>query len=86
MDIRAEGYLDRAEKELVLSHANYELSNDAGLKRNLGIPSNMTFYNNVISGSYYAIFILQKHILVVRIYLLKRPKSIRRHMTISKSL
>ena len=56
MDIRVKGYLDRSESELMLAKANFELSTEENAKTVLKIPTNKTFFNNVISESYYAIF------------------------------
>ena len=74
MDIRARGYILRAEKELLLSNANNEMSNDPGLKRKLGIPNSMTFYNNVIAGSYYSIFYSAKAYLISRRIITRAPE------------
>ena len=55
MDIKVKGYLDRAENELILAKANFSLSVNEDIKVKLGVSSNKTFFNNVISESYYAI-------------------------------
>ncbi len=64
MDIKVKGYLDRAENELVLANANFSLSTDEDVKIKLGISLNKTFFNNVISESYYAIFYSAKAFLI----------------------
>lgn len=64
MDIRVKGYLDRAENELILAKANFELSTQTGAKEMLKIPAGKTFFNNVISESYYAIFYSAKAYLI----------------------
>lgn len=64
MDIRAKGYLDRAENELILAKANFDLSTQTSVKEMLKIPANKTFFNNVISESYYAIFYIAKAYLI----------------------
>jgi len=64
MDIRVKGYLDRAENELILAKANFELSTEARAKEMLKIPLNKTFFNNVISESYYSIFYSAKAYLI----------------------
>ena len=64
MDIRVKGYLDRAENELILAKANFELSTQASAKEMLKIPANKTFFNNVISEGYYAIFYSAKAYLI----------------------
>jgi uncharacterized protein (UPF0332 family) len=64
MDIRAKGYLERAENELILAKANFELSTQPNVKDMLRIPVHKTFFNNVISEGYYAIFYSAKAYLV----------------------
>src|SRR3989344_4040954 len=64
MDIKVKGYLDRAENELVLAKANFELSTKEKIKSKLAVPLNKTFFNNVISESYYAIFYSAKAFLL----------------------
>jgi len=64
MDIRVRGYLDRAENELVLANANFSLSTTDDVKLKLGISVDKTFFNNVISESYYAIFYSAKAFLI----------------------
>ncbi|MFT4309676.1 MAG: hypothetical protein ACMXYL_04265 [Candidatus Woesearchaeota archaeon] len=49
---------------MVLARANFEISNDKDLKRKVGIPKGMTFYNNVIAGCYYSIFYAAKAYLI----------------------
>ncbi len=64
MDIRIKGYLDRAENELILAKANFSISIDEELKNKLGIDLNKTFFNDVISESYYSIFYSAKAFLM----------------------
>lgn len=64
MDIKVKGYLERAENELVLANANFSLSTEKEIKFKLGISLNKTFFNNVISESYYAIFYSAKAFLI----------------------
>src|SRR3989344_3966536 len=64
MDIKVKGYLDRAENELVLANANFSLSTTDDIKLKLGISMDKTFFNNVISESYYAIFYCAKAFLI----------------------
>jgi len=64
MDIRIKGYLDRAENELILAHANFSFSTTDEVKLKLGISMEKTFFNNVISESYYAIFYCAKAFLI----------------------
>lgn len=64
MDIRVKGYLDRAENELILANANFSLSTEKEIKTKLGISTNKTFFNNVISEGYYSIFYSAKAFLI----------------------
>lgn len=64
MDIRVKGYMERAENELILAKANFELSTQTSAKEMLKIPIDKTFFNNVISESYYSIFYSAKAYLV----------------------
>ena len=64
MDIKVKGYFDRAENELVLANANFSLSTTDEIKAKLGISMDKTFFNNVISESYYAIFYCAKAFLL----------------------
>lgn len=63
-DIRANAYLDRAENELLLAKINFEISTSDKVKAILAIPAGKTFYNNVISECYYAIFYSAKALLL----------------------
>lgn len=56
MDIRVKAYLERAENQIILAKANFEISVNQKNKELLGIPIEKTFFNNVISECYYAIF------------------------------
>ena len=64
MDIKIKGYLDSAENELVLADANFLLSTNEEAKIKLGVSLNKTFFNNVISESYYTIFYSAKAFLL----------------------
>lgn len=64
MDLKIKGYLERAENELVLAKANFELSTQEKIKFLLHIPTGRTFFNNVISEAYYSIFYSAKAILL----------------------
>ncbi len=64
MDIRVKGYLDRAENEIILARANFEISTQVKAKEFLNIPLERTFFNDVISESYYAIFYSAKAFLL----------------------
>jgi uncharacterized protein (UPF0332 family) len=56
MDLKVKGYLGRAENELILAKANFELSTKKEIKHMLRIPFEKTFFNDVISEAYYSIF------------------------------
>jgi uncharacterized protein (UPF0332 family) len=60
MDINVKKYLDRAESELILANANFSLSISNEIKNIFKIQEGMTFFSNVISESYYAIFYTAK--------------------------
>lgn len=64
MDIRVSGYLNRAENQLIIAKANFELSVNDKAKEVVFIPLDKTFFNNVISESYYAIFYTAKAYLI----------------------
>ncbi|MEM5812179.1 MAG: hypothetical protein QW286_00520 [Candidatus Aenigmatarchaeota archaeon] len=63
MDIK-DKYLERAENEIILAKTNFEISINEELKNRLGIERGRTFFNNVISSCYYAIFYSAKAILL----------------------
>lgn len=65
MDIEVKGYLERAESKLILAKANFELSIEPKLKEMMNIQTNRTFFNDVISESYYAIFYCAKAYLIL---------------------
>lgn len=56
MDSEWKIYLIRAENNLVLAKANFDISIKNELKNMLGIALDKTFFNDVISESYYSIF------------------------------
>lgn len=56
MDSEWKIYLIRAENELVLAKANFDISIKNDFKKILGIALDKTFFNDVISESYYSIF------------------------------
>jgi len=66
MDIKVKGYLERAENKLILAKANFELSIEPKLKEIMNIQANRTFFNDVISESYYAIFYCAKAYLIIQ--------------------
>jgi len=60
MNSTAKLYLERANNKIILAKMNFEVSAKPELKKTLGIPIEQTFYNDVISQSYYAIFYAAK--------------------------
>ncbi len=64
MDIKVNGYLERAENGLILARANFDLSTQDKAKEVLNISLDRTFFNDVISESYYAIFYSAKAFLL----------------------
>lgn len=56
MDSKVKLYLQRAENELLLSKTSFEISTNPKYKEFLNIPGDKTFFNDVISQAYYAIF------------------------------
>jgi uncharacterized protein (UPF0332 family) len=66
MDSRVRLYLDRAENEIIISRANFDISMSAELKTMLKIQPERTFFNDVISQCYYAIFYTAKAYLISR--------------------
>ncbi len=64
MDLKVKSYLERAENELILARANFELSVKEEIKQALKIPSERTFFNDVISEAYYSIFYVAKAYLI----------------------
>lgn len=66
MDSESKLYLERAENELLLAKTNFDISIKNQLKGILGIPKEKTFFNDVISQAYYAIFYSAKAYLTNR--------------------
>lgn len=56
MDLKVKLYLERAENEIILAKANFELSIENKVKTILKVPLSKTFFNDVISEAYYSIF------------------------------
>jgi uncharacterized protein (UPF0332 family) len=78
MDSEAKIYLQRAESKLILARATFDISLNEKTKESLGIPGNMTFYNDVISESYYSIFYAAKAILSSKGIRTKAPEEHRK--------
>lgn len=66
MDSKVKLYLERAENELRLAKAIFNLSEKENLKIELEANPNDTFYSGVISHAYYAIFYSAKAYLVFK--------------------
>ena len=56
-------YIERAKNELDLANAVFKLSTDIKLKKEFELKEDSTFFNNVISNSYYCIFYSAKALL-----------------------
>lgn len=56
MDIKTTMYLERAENKIIFAKTNYDISTQKKLKQTLNLDENKTFFNEVISECYYAIF------------------------------
>jgi uncharacterized protein (UPF0332 family) len=63
MDSRALLYLERSHNELELANAVYKLSTNEQAKLLLEVTAESTFYSNVISTAYFAIFYAAKALL-----------------------
>ena len=66
MDSEWKIYLNRAENELILANVNLDISIKPELKKILGILLDKTFFNDVISESYYSIFYSAKAYLLFK--------------------
>ena len=64
MDSKVKLYLERAENKIILAKTNFEISIKRDMKDLLKIPADQTFFNDVISQSYYAIFYTAKAYLI----------------------
>lgn len=64
MDSETKIYIERADNELLLANINFNISTNKKLKEELGVPDNKTFFNDVISLSYYGIFYAAKAYLI----------------------
>ncbi len=60
MDSEVKLYLQRAENKIILAKTNFDISLSKELKNLLKITNNHTFFNDVISECYYAIFYTAK--------------------------
>ncbi|MFA5175713.1 MAG: hypothetical protein WC413_00420 [Candidatus Nanoarchaeia archaeon] len=65
MDSMVKLYLERAENEIILAKTNFDISINKELKNTLKLQSNQTFFNDVISECYYAIFYVAKAYLLL---------------------
>lgn len=73
MDSKVSLYLERAENEITLAKAIFSLSGGKA-KKELFVPTEMTFYSAVISHSYYCIFYSAKALLCTKGILTKPPE------------
>ena len=74
MDSEVKLYLERAENKIIIAKASFEISLDNNKKEQLGIPINQTFFNDVISHAYYAIFYSAKAYLISKEIKTKAPE------------
>lgn len=74
MDSIVKLYLERAENEMLIAKTNFEISTNNELKEILKIPVDRTFFNTVISQSYYAIFYSAKAYLLLNSIQTKPPE------------
>jgi uncharacterized protein (UPF0332 family) len=74
MDSLVKLYLERAENKLLLSKMNFDISSSTEYKHFLKIPIEKTFFNDVISDSYYAIFYAAKAFLLSKNIETKSPE------------
>lgn len=80
MDSESKLYIERAENELVLSEAIFNLSYDDKLKTSFKIQNNMTFYSAVINHAYYCIFYSAKALLLLKDIKTESPEEHRKTM------
>jgi len=66
VDSKVKLYLERGESKLLLSKVNFDISTNQKFKEMLGVPKEKTFYNDVISEAYFAIFYAAKAFLCSR--------------------
>ncbi len=78
MDSRVKLYLERAESEILIAKANFEISISKELKATLKIPEEQTFFADVISQSYYSIFYTAKAYLLSKKIETKPPEEHKR--------
>lgn len=78
MDLKVKLYLERSENELVFAEASFRLSIDDNVKEIMKVPKDKTFFNNVISQAYYAIFYSAKAYLLSKGIETKSPEEHRK--------
>lgn len=66
MDSMAKIFLERASNEIFAAESLKKLTENAQLKQDFELPSDITFYSSVISHSYYSIFYSAKAILLTK--------------------
>ena len=66
MDSKVRLLMDRAENEILAAQALKRLSEENSLKSEFNFPISTSFYSNVISHSYYAIFYIAKAYLLAK--------------------
>ncbi|MCX6814652.1 MAG: HEPN domain-containing protein [Candidatus Aenigmarchaeota archaeon] len=66
MDLEVRLYAQRAENELRLAKAVFNLSGNTAIKKELGANEDDTFYSAAISHAYYSIFYASKALLLTK--------------------
>ena len=74
MDLKVKLYLERAENKIILARTNFNISINKELKYQLKIPAEKTFFNDIISDSYYAIFYAAKAYLLTKGIITRAPE------------
>lgn len=85
MDSEVKLYMQRAENELRLSKAIFNLSKKPEAKKELGANEDDTFYSATISHAYYSIFYSAKALLLTKGLKTKAPKIHKKTFDLFKS-
>lgn len=85
MDSMVKVYIQRAENELRLAKAIFNLSKNLEVKRELGANDEDTFYSATISHAYYSIFYSAKAILLTEGLVTKAPEIHKKTFDLFKS-
>lgn len=85
MDSMVKVYIQRAENELRLAKAIFNLSKNLEVKRELGANDEDTFYSATISHAYYSIFYSAKALLLAEGLVTKAPEIHKKTFDLFKS-